>query len=162
MDMNTKDKKDNPGPPEQGGGTPADSGHSEATCPGRWESFTDQEIATVAGALLDSGRMRLDFAWYLQCSRLHQEIVLTGNLLARTADTASPLAPSEEPEPSDSRQVRIPPLGLMPDCLWEAHCREARIGNLVDAMKRYAEADLPAKPEWISELTRLLEAHRAD
>jgi hypothetical protein len=54
--------------------------------PSRWERFTAMELATILGALSDSGGMRSSRRWYERCSKIREE--LTGYLVP--PDSAAP------------------------------------------------------------------------
>ena len=41
----------------------------------RWAAFTQDELRLINQALIDSGSSHTDHNWYLQCSKLHKEIV---------------------------------------------------------------------------------------
>jgi hypothetical protein len=49
-----------------------------------------------------------------------------------------------------------PPIGLMPKKIYAEQVRETRILDILQAMRRYAEAQKPAPIAWIDELQELL------
>lgn len=58
------------------------------------------------------------------------------------------------PTAGSAENPTAPPLGLMPKWLHD----ERRMREILDAMERYATAQMPAPVEWISELRDLIAA----
>jgi hypothetical protein len=52
---------------------------------------------------------------------------------------------------NESKKNDVPPLGIMPKCIWDSKRRIELIG----AMNRYAAADKKIPEEWIDELLKL-------
>ena len=47
-----------------------------------------------------------------------------------------------------------PPLGLVPEYVYNIQSNTERMDRIIDAMKRYSKADKPIPVEWIDELER--------
>ena len=46
-----------------------------------------------------------------------------------------------------SQSQKSPPLGIMPNYIWV----ERRLGELIDAIKRYSDENIPIPTEWFEE-----------
>ena len=49
-----------------------------------------------------------------------------------------------------------PPLGLIPKGIYGIQVKTERMAMIIDAMKRYSEAEKPIPIEWIKELEELI------
>jgi len=52
-----------------------------------------------------------------------------------------------------------PPIGVMPESVWNWHQRRNRMIELMQAMLRYSEAGKPVPVAWCEELMRRIEEH---
>lgn len=51
-------------------------------------------------------------------------------------------------------EKKEPPLGLKPEKVFEYQCNSERVVAIIEAMKRYAEAEEPIPLEWVTELEK--------
>ncbi len=54
-----------------------------------------------------------------------------------------------------------PPVGLIPEFVFEEDRQYDRITQIIDAMQRYADADEDIPSEWIKELSKRVELYRS-
>ena len=54
-----------------------------------------------------------------------------------------------------------PPLGLIPEFIFEEDRQYDRITQIIDAMQRYADADKEIPSKWVKELGKRVSSYRA-
>ncbi|QZI90395.1 hypothetical protein MYOV003v1_p0071 [Vibrio phage 207E48.1] len=121
-----------------------------------------EHIKSLATYAKDNGKevVLVQGKLYMSTQEHAKETLFQGDpdikgFIAGAVDVTNGL-PEEEVTETPTEE-KAPPIGLVPENIYDERCNDNRINDILDAMDRYRRAGVSIPPEWAQELKERLE-----